>query len=228
MDGQSLEGVIVVWTKISVHGVRRLVIGKRLSKAKGMDQDEEQAEEKTTQPSEVNIAKSDGNIIDCSNYSLSITLSICYSNASEWMLDSDATYKVCPMRERFSSFEKLDGGVVIMGNDYACKIVCIGTIQIKKFDGVVRELTEVRYVPQLKNLISVGALESKGLKKTMKNDILKITKRFMVVMKGVRERNLYYLKGSTVTCVLAGSIGSNDDTSRLWHMRLGHVNEKSL
>jgi len=38
-------------------------------------------------------------------------------------------------KERFSTFEKLDGGVVIMGNDHACQIVRIGTIRIKIFDG---------------------------------------------------------------------------------------------
>ena len=40
----------------------------------------------------------------------------------------------------------------------------VGTIQIKMFDGMIRELKEVRYVPQLKrNLISVGALETLDL-----------------------------------------------------------------
>ena len=36
----------------------------------------------------------------------------------------------------------------------------IGTVQIKMFDGMIRELKEVRYIPQLKrNFISVGALK---------------------------------------------------------------------
>ena len=61
----------------------------------------------------------------------------------------------------------------------------------------------MRYVPQMKtNIISVGAVESKGLKVTLENGILKITKISMVVMKGVRDRNLYYLKDSTDTGAL--------------------------
>jgi len=73
-----------------------------------------------------------------------------------------------------------------MGNDHACLMVGIGTIRIKMFDGVVRELTEVRYVSQLrKNFMSIGAIESKGLKVTMENEILKITKESMVVIKAV-------------------------------------------
>jgi len=53
----------------------------------------------------------------------------------------------------------------------------INIVRIKMFDGVVRELIEVRYVPQMKkNIISVGAMESKGLKVTLENGILKVTK----------------------------------------------------
>ena len=40
----------------------------------------------------------------------------------------------------------------------------IAMVHIKMFDGMVRELKDVRYVPQLKrNLISVGALKVLGV-----------------------------------------------------------------
>ena len=84
------------------------------------------------------------------------------------------------------------------------------------FDGMVKDLTDVRYVPQMKkNIISVGAMESEGLKVTMNNGILKITKVFMVVMKGVRDRNLYYLKGSEVTGVMVTSIYLDEDATNM-------------
>jgi len=57
-----------------------------------------------------------------------------------------------------------------------------------------------------KNIILVGAVESKGLKVMLENQILKVTKGFMVVMKGVRDTNLYYLKGSTITTALTASV----------------------
>ena len=97
------------------------------------------------------------------------------------------------------------------------------------FDGVIRDLTDVRYVPQMKkNIISVGAVESKDLKLTLENGILKIANGSMIVMKGARDRNLYYLKGSTVTSALTASVDSDDDTTKLWHMRLGHAGEKFM
>ena len=51
-----------------------------------------------------------------------------------------------------------------MGDDHPCSIEGIGTVRVKMIDEIVRELKEVRYVPQLKrNFISVGALEALGL-----------------------------------------------------------------
>ena len=131
--------------------------------------------EKSKKPSEVNVVKSDGNKSDSSAFSLSITPSICCSDTSEWLVDIGATYHICPRREWFSSLEKLNSGVVIMRNDAACQIIGISTVQIRMFDDVVRDLTDVRYVPQMKkNIISVEAVELEGLKVMLENGILKV------------------------------------------------------
>ena len=81
---------------------------------------------------------------------------------------------MCPSWEWFYSFQELDGRVVLMGNNNACKTQGIGKICLKMHDGTVRELSDVRYVPDMKkNLISLGALESKGLKITIEGEVLK-------------------------------------------------------
>ena len=52
-----------------------------------------------------------------------------------------------------------------MGDDHPCRMDKIGTVLVKMFDGMVRELKDVRHVPQLKrNLVSVGALKALVLK----------------------------------------------------------------
>jgi len=105
----------------------------------------------------------------------------------------------------------------------------ICTVRIKIFDSVVRDLTDIRHIPQVKkNIILVGAVESKGLKITLENGILKITKGSIVVMKGARDINLYYLKNSTITGIMVASIDSDDDATKLWDMRLGHAGEKPM
>ncbi|KAH9753489.1 Integrase catalytic domain-containing protein [Citrus sinensis] len=89
------------------------------------------------------------------------------------------------------------------------------------------ELKEVRFVPALKkNLISVGALEAKGYKVTIEDGIMKFTHGVMVILQGVRRHNLYYLKGGTTD--EANVVEAHSDTTKLWHVRLGHAGEKSL
>jgi len=99
-----------------------------------------------------------------------------------------------------------------MGNDDAWQMAGIGTVHIKIFDGVVRDLTDMRYVPQMKkSIISVGVVESKGLKVTLENDILKIMKGSMVMMKGAcnapilrvrrRYRDVYTQVRNTLTYI---------------------------
>jgi len=79
-----------------------------------------------------------------------------------------------------------------------------------------------------KNIISVVAVELKGLKMTLENEILKVTKRSLVVMKGMRDRNLYYLKGNIATGSLMASVISDVNATQLWYMRLCHAGKKSM
>ena len=104
-----------------------------------------------------------------------------------------------------------------MGDDHPCNIEGMGTVRIKMEDGIVRELKKVRYVPQLKrNLISVGTLEALGLVVSIRDGILKMTEGSMMVMKGVRWENLYYLKGSTVTGQVETSSSSDVGCTKVW------------
>ena len=48
-----------------------------------------------------------------------------------------------------------------MGDDHALKIVGIGTIKIKIFNGTIRTIEEIRHVKGLKkNLLSLGKIDS--------------------------------------------------------------------
>ena len=97
------------------------------------------------------------------------------------------------------------------------------------FDGMVKELKGVRYVPQLKrNLISVGALEASGMVISVRDGDLRMIKGSMVVMKGVRRGNLYYLKGSTITDQVETLSSSDDGGPEVWQGKVGQEEEKSL
>ncbi|KAG8501651.1 hypothetical protein CXB51_004782 [Gossypium anomalum] len=127
--------------------------------------------------------------------------------SEEWILDSGCTFHMSPNRDWFTTYETVSEGVVLMGNNASCKIAGVGTIKVKMFDGVVRTLSDVRYVPELKrNLISLSTLDSKGYRYTAESG------------------------GSTVTgdAAVASSSLSDDDISKLWHMRLGHMSENGM
>ena len=115
------------------------------------------------------------------------------------MIDTEATYHVCPNRDWFSIFEKLDGCSVVMSDNHPCHMEGIGIVLVKMFDGMVQELKDVRYVPQLKRNLIFVALKELGLEISIRDGVLKMIKGLMVVLKSVRRNNLYYLKGSTVT-----------------------------
>nr|GFB39272.1 putative polyprotein [Tanacetum cinerariifolium] len=101
----------------------------------------------------------------------------------------------------------MKGGSVLMGDNTPYKIAGIGSIQIKMFDGVVKTLTEVRYVPK----------------------VLKVSKGALIVMKAdIKSAILYHLRGSTVTGNSNVTSNSSSDTTNLWHMRLGHMSELGL
>ena len=118
-----------------------------------------------------------------SEYSLSITSAVYVASSSEWIIDTGATYHLCPIKECFTDFRNLEFGAVVMGNDQPCRTMGIETIRLKMFDKMIRELKEVRYVPTLKkNLILVGALKAKGYKITIENDTMKFTYGAMVIM----------------------------------------------
>jgi len=139
---------------------------------------------------------------------------------------------MCPIREWFFEFQELDGEVVYMGNDNPCKTAGIGSIKLRNHDGSTRILRDVRYVPKLKkNLISLGALESKGLVVMMRDGALKATSGALVMLRGKRKNNLYYYQGSTVVgavTTITSSTTKDAEATKLWHMRLGHAGEKSL
>ncbi|KAH9717203.1 hypothetical protein KPL71_021739 [Citrus sinensis] len=135
-----------------------------------------------------------------------------------WVLDSGCTFHMSPNRNYFTIYQSCDGGMVLMGNNSVCKVVGIGTVSLKMYYGMVRDLTQVRHVPELKrNLISIGMLDQTGCVIKAKNWILKVVRGSIVIMKGTKQNGLY-----------ASVTEKSEDKARLWHLRLGHMSERGL
>ncbi|KAK2976107.1 hypothetical protein RJ640_009539 [Escallonia rubra] len=150
------------------------------------------------------------------------------TDEKEDMLETVHNAKDC-----IATYRSFDGGKVVMGNNISCKVVGICSIQIRMHNGTVKTLTDVRHVSELrKNLISLGTLDSSGYSYRAACGVMRIMKVALVVMKGLKQNSLYMLQGSTVTvtvtAVAASSSDIDSDTTKLWHMRLGHVSERGM
>ena len=61
----------------------------------------------------------------------------------EWILDSGCTYHMCPHKELFFKFEKVDGGVIYMGSGDVSYITRMGSIRQRNHNGSIRVLTDI-------------------------------------------------------------------------------------
>lgn len=105
---------------------------------------------------------------------------------------------------------------MLLGNNKACKIAGIGSVNIKMHDGYDRVLTNVRYVPELrKNLITLGMLDNLGCLIKVENGYMKIIKGVMNVMKGKLSNGLYSLIGDSMIGTVASVSKKEMDVATL-------------
>ncbi|KAH9718762.1 hypothetical protein KPL71_022343 [Citrus sinensis] len=148
---------------------------------------------------------------------------------SKWILDSGCSYHMCPDQNFFTTYNAFNGGEVLMGNNTMYKVVGLGTIRFKMFDGMIRELRDVRHIPDLKrNLISLGTLDQIGCSIKVESGVMKVVRGSIVVMKGNKQNGLYVLQGTAVTGDVSISASLGLDKTLIWHLRLGHMSEKGL
>ena len=146
-----------------------------------------------------------------------------------WILDSTCSYHMTPNKDWFNTYNLVNFGSIMMGNDASCKVVGIRNIKIKMFDGVVRTLCDVRHVLDLrKNLISLGTLDCNGFSYKSTSEVMKVSKGAMTMMKWQKVAgNIYKLLGFTVVGGIA-IVKSELDNTVLWHMWLGHMGERVM
>nr|GEW03190.1 retrovirus-related Pol polyprotein from transposon TNT 1-94 [Tanacetum cinerariifolium] len=151
-------------------------------------------EKKLEKAAEVAIAKGDSD----SDVYLAIDTK---KSRDELIVDSGCTFHLISYRSWFNTYESFNGGNVYMGNHSNFPVIGKGNIQVKMHDGVVRTITGVWHVPDLKrNLISLSTLEANGCKYS---------------------GEVYGTAGVALS-------KANLDDSKLCHYRLGHIGEKGM
>lgn len=125
-----------------------------------------------------------------------------------------------PNKKLFQDFIETKTGLVLLGNDKACRVAGNGSIIRHLTLGQRTLINETRYVRELKmNLISIGMLDEQGYSISVINGTMKVCRGSMVVLKGKLINWIYILYGKNY-------IGTADvaiiDENTLWHKRLGH------
>ncbi|KAM2549644.1 hypothetical protein TB1_013986 [Malus domestica] len=121
---------------------------------------------------------------------------------TNWILDIGCTFHMCAVREWFDTYKEVSSGEVLMGDDSSCPVRGIGTVRIRMFDGMIRALGNVRYVPRLrKNLISLCTLDkasygykSKKGRLRKKSKVFAKFKEWKTETKNQTRRNIKYLR----------------------------------
>lgn len=157
---------------------------------------------------------------------------LCVTNLKDntcWVLDSGCSFHMSPNKCWFETFEDIDGGQVVLGNNKACQVRGIGSIRFKMHDGTEKLINNIRYVPELKrNLISLGVLDQLGYTFKANNGNLTVSKGALILMRGVRSNGLYVLSAKTIVGSLDISEAQNLSQPNIWHLRLAHISEKGL
>lgn len=123
------------------------------------------------------------------------------SSNKEWVIDSGSSFHMCPDQSVFFDYKKIDGGQVLLGNNYACSIVGLGSVKFQMKDRTRKVLQQGRHVPELKrNLISIGVLDDKSfLFKIENRNLMIMIKGSQVVMKGLKRNDMCVFQGKVVT-----------------------------
>lgn len=117
-----------------------------------------------------------------------------------WILDSSCCFHIYENKDWFATYKKKGGGKVIMGNDFVCKAISVGTAKVKMYDGIMHTFDNVQHVLYLKkNLISFGTLDENGITYSSIGGSMKICNGSLVAMRRVKLcRNLCKFIGNTV------------------------------
>ena len=142
-------------------------------------------------------------------------------------VDFGAMMHVCNNKEQFRTYDEFSiEQQVLIGSHNKAKVLRNGNVKVKMSSDKMLILTNVFYVPDIKNnLVSTNLLCKSGVKVVLESDKLILSKNEIFVGKGYATDDMYKLsiinkEVSSCTYIV--------DSSYLWHARLGHLNFKYL
>ncbi|KAD5802841.1 hypothetical protein E3N88_14201 [Mikania micrantha] len=155
------------------------------------------------------------------------------NNAHLWFMDSGCSNHMTGSKESFTVLDETFKLEVNLGDKKKLGVESRGTVKIPLKNDKYKLLDDVYYAPRLEyNLLSVGQLMKKGYslmfedgKCTIKNKMSGIN--LMAI--NVSNNNMFLLDASQDTGGDEPSpLKNSNHTSKLWHLRYGHLNYQGL
>lgn len=143
-----------------------------------------------------------------------------------WYLDNGASNHMTGQRGKFKKLDERVTGKVKFGDGSTVNIRGKGIVSFRCKNGEEKILKEVYYIPTLcNNIISLGQLSEDGNKVILNGDYLWVyDEQGRLLMKVKKSENRLYkisLEDGVSLCLLNKA---SEETTWLWHSRLGHVN----
>jgi hypothetical protein len=152
---------------------------------------------------------------------------------NSWWIDSGASIHIAMSLKGFLKQRKPKDheGKVKMGTDSEVAAEYIGSVKLILESGFKLELKNVLYIPSFRrNLISVSVLDKSGLCCVFKNGVMQLLSESNVIGTAVLSNGLYKLNLSSLNdeSFVAKRALLNEESSTLWHKRLGHISKERL
>lgn len=152
------------------------------------------------------------------------------SREDVWFLDSGCSNHMCGDKALFSDLNESFRQIVKLGNNSKMSVNGKGNVRLQ-LSGVVHVVTEVFYVPELRNnLLSIGQLQERGLAILIQHDKCRIyhPKKGLIIQTDMAANRMFFLLANSQPRKEACFQSTSQDLSHLWHRRFGHLSYKGL
>jgi hypothetical protein len=165
-------------------------------------------------------------------FSLIVCLSLRTTTPDTWYIDSGASCHMKTIHEHLMDLTQCGDAEVVLGDDREVKVAGCGTVSFRRESLPLMILTEVLYVPSLKNkLVSVSTIEEKGYEVLFRDGQVLLFPRGSSITSakviGTRHERLYKFLFQQVRALI-NSTSSNNDLCEIWHKRMAHLHHGAL
>ena len=164
---------------------------------------------------------------------------VCYEsnmvnvNHNTWWIDSGSTIHVSNTLQGMQNLRKPVGSeqYIYSGNKMSSRVEAIGTCNLVLSSGFILELEKTFYVPSFsRNLISISRLVPLGFFFSFSDSGFSLSNKSKVIGYGTLSDGLFHIQlqndftynSMHVTAGLKRCV-MNEESSMLWHRRLGHI-----